>query len=100
LGSSRNCHSPEHQIIAQFDEVEPDPRLNFLYLWVHLGTHKSVFKRLRAAIRYVFGYRSQYGEWDELLLDIDEVVAVRAFLDEYIENVRQSAQIERIENIE
>lgn len=55
------CHSPEHQLLVTCDE-------GFVYLEVHLAK-LPLRKRIAHAFRYVFGYRSQFGDFDEILLN-------------------------------
>lgn len=40
-----------------------------VYIHPYLTTHKSFWKRLVAATKYVFGYKTKYGDWDEFLFD-------------------------------
>jgi hypothetical protein len=58
------CSSLEHQVSFWYDEDE-----NTLYVETHLVTHKNFFKRLWVGLKYAFGYKSRFGEWDEILLD-------------------------------
>ena len=60
-----DCHSTEHQIVINFDE---DTKENLVYLHIHLVTHRNFFKRLWLGLKYVFGYKSRYGNWDEFIV--------------------------------
>jgi hypothetical protein len=57
------CYSPEHTM--KFTKIKEE---NIVYVTVHLSSH-SFFQRLVVAIRYIFGYSSRYGHFDEFLLD-------------------------------
>ena len=57
------CHNDEHQIIFYPDEEE-----QIIYMHTHLTDWTPWYKRLWHGIRYIFGYTSRYGEWDELIL--------------------------------
>ena len=59
-----DCHSPEHQFILSYDED-----LNIIYMHVHIINYQSFFKRLIVGIKYAFGYRCMYGEFDEVILN-------------------------------
>lgn len=59
-----SCGSLEHQIFFWYWPEEKN-----IYLEVHLITHDNFFKRLWAGLKYVFGYKSRFGEWDEFILD-------------------------------
>jgi len=56
-----SCSSKEHQIIIDNDEDE-------VYVSVHL-VHRSFFKRLIYGIKYIFGYKCRYGNFEEFILD-------------------------------
>jgi hypothetical protein len=58
------CHSLEHQVSFWYEQDE-----GTLYVETHLVTHKNFFKRLWVGLKYAFGYKSRFGEWDEILLD-------------------------------
>lgn len=61
-----DCGSPDHQfIIRKFDDEEE------VYLTIHL-TKKSFFKRLKYGLKYIFGYQSRYGAFDEIILNPDD----------------------------
>ena len=57
------CHSPEHQMIIDYDKED-----NLAYVEIHLNPD-SFFKRLKNAIKYIFGHRSIYGDFDEMIID-------------------------------
>ncbi len=57
------CHSVEHQCIFTYDEEE-----NLMYMSIHLNPVNNIFKRIWYSIRYIFGYKSSYGAWDEFFI--------------------------------
>lgn len=57
------CHNPEHQMIFMRDE---DERL--VYVQIHLKKN-TFWKRLIYGVKYIFGYQSRYGAFDEIILD-------------------------------
>ena len=61
-----DCSCNEHMI--EFSYL-PDDEWPELYFQFHLSTHRNLFGRVWAAIRYIVGYRCRYGEWDELVLN-------------------------------
>ena len=77
------CHSNEH--IASFDYLAPTLDEHYepveVFLSVHLYDHKKWYKRLWAGIKYIFGYRSVYGNWDEMTLGYKELIELRNFVD-------------------
>jgi hypothetical protein len=42
-----------------------------IYVDVHL-VNRDFLYRLKYAIKYIFGYKSQYGAWDEMILNKKE----------------------------
>jgi len=58
------CHSLEHQVSFWYEQDD-----GTLYVETHLVTHRNFFKRLWVGLKYAFGYKSRFGEWDEILLD-------------------------------
>lgn len=56
------CNSIEHQIVISYDEED-----NIAYVEYHL-TKLPFFKRLVCGIKYIFGKRSKYGDFGEVLL--------------------------------
>ena len=61
-----DCHSSEHQfIIRKFDDEEE------VYLTIHLNK-KPLLKRIKYAFKYIFGYQSRYGAFDEIILNPED----------------------------
>jgi len=57
-----SCHSFHHQVM--FYQIE-----NELFVSIHLTTYKNIFKRIWYALKYICGYKSNYGAWDEFIFD-------------------------------
>jgi hypothetical protein len=57
-----DCNSFNHQAIFWLDIDDKQ-----LYVTIHLTTHRNFFKRLWHGLKYAFGYKSNYGAWDEFL---------------------------------
>lgn len=62
-----DCHSLEHLISFWYDE-----EINSLIIEPRLITHKNFFKRLWVGLKYAFGYKSRFGEFDEVILGFDK----------------------------
>lgn len=58
-----SCGNTEHQIIFT---TFPDE--DFVSATIHL-TKLSFLQRLKLGIKYIFGYQSRYGAFDEIILD-------------------------------
>jgi len=72
------CHSPEHLLHFHLDKEEPAT----FYVNVHLGPD-SFLKRVINAVKYIFGYTSRYGDFDEFLLKQEDCDRFIALLQEY-----------------
>ena len=70
-----DCNSLEHQVAFWYDEDE-----KLLYIEPHLITHDNFFKRIWIGLKYVFGYRSRFGEFDEVVLSIESQRKLREML--------------------
>lgn len=54
--------SPEHQIQFMYNDSDSE-----IAMYIHLSP-LPFFKRLWHGIKYIFGYRCKYGDFDEVLL--------------------------------
>lgn len=70
------CRSPEHQMILEWDFED-----KFIYCSIHLNPVGGFWKRLKLALRYLFGYRSRYGHWDEFIFGKEQINVLRKFID-------------------
>ena len=59
------CNSPEHIMVFQYWESEHG--CEEVYMTVHLRP-TTLKRRIANAIKYIFGHRSKYGEFDEVIL--------------------------------
>lgn len=62
-----SCNSTEHQMILSSIEGEKE-----VYVHIHLN-HLSFWKRLILGVKYIFGYTSKYGHWEEMILDTSHI---------------------------
>ena len=77
-----SCGSMEHQAFMwRDDSYEDEP----LYLEIHLTTYRSFWQRLKYGLKYAFGYKSQFGAWDELIMDKGDKERLYEFLKENYE---------------
>jgi hypothetical protein len=58
-----DCSSDEHQMIVRWDNDDKE-----VYVSIHLANCKGFWKRLWAGLKYAFGHKSRYGEFDEIIL--------------------------------
>ena len=57
-----DCSSAEHQMVLRFDEED-----KMVYVEIHL-VPLAWYKRLWHGIKYIFGYKCCYGNFEELIL--------------------------------
>jgi hypothetical protein len=89
-----DCNSPSHQIIIGYDEhVEGWPEI---YLSIHL-IKRGFWRRLKYAVKYLFGYKSRYGAWDEFLFCKDHIPVVKRLLS-HLESIPESINLEGPDN--
>ena len=78
------CGDPSHQFIISADAESGD--IHGAYISVHLNRDHSIFKRIWTAMKYVFGRRSIYGDFDEVIInpkDADRLQMVVDYLKEH-----------------
>ena len=76
------CYNVEHQLIFSYF---PDDEDKDVYVSVHLTPEDNIWKRIWMAIKYIFGYKSMYGHFDEFIFkksDADKLQKVVNFLRE------------------
>ena len=57
------CSSSEHQFIVRWDNEYEQ-----VYISIHLANYLGFWKRLLRGIKYIFGYKCKYGDFDEIIL--------------------------------
>jgi hypothetical protein len=77
------CHSSEHTL--RFIHDSSDNGHYEMYTEVYLNNYRSIFKRIWVSIKYVCGYTSKYGHFDNTELSKEECVKLRDFLNNTIE---------------
>ncbi len=66
-----SCHSTEHQMVMHKSDAT-DWYPPEVYVHVHL-IRRSFWYRLKYGLKYIFGYKSKFGAWDEFILDSSHV---------------------------
>lgn len=61
-----DCNSVEHQIVITYFS---DEEYGEIYCSIHLQPEPNFLKRIRNAVKYIFGHRSIYGDFDEFILN-------------------------------
>lgn len=68
------CYNVEHQIIFTYD-----PKWDEIYVSVYL-LPDNFFKRIKNAVKYIFGYRSRYGDFDEFIFNNKDIERLKTVL--------------------
>jgi|688.fasta_scaffold418323_3 hypothetical protein len=76
------CESLEHQFAIWYDDED-----NTLYIEPHLK-RKSLRDRILYAIDYIFGRQSNYGAFDEIIINPKDAETMI----EYLEKIKQNGQ--------
>lgn len=71
-----DCGDIEHQMIILNDPTEKE-----IYFEIHLSDNKKFFQRLWIGIKYIFGKKSKYGNWDEIILNQEEMIRLKEILE-------------------
>jgi hypothetical protein len=61
------CNTDEHVIRLLWEADDP----NFVYFHYHLIPEPNIFVRIWKAVKYVFGFKSKYGMFGEMLVGRD-----------------------------
>ncbi|KKK63449.1 hypothetical protein LCGC14_2994120, partial [marine sediment metagenome] len=80
------CTSMEH--VVRFTYWPEDTTKHYpaeVFVSIHLS-HYGFFRRLWTGLKYAFGYRCRYGDWDEVILDTEEMVELRDFLNDCLKD--------------
>jgi len=72
------CSSIEHTLRFMHNKESGE-----IYTEVFLWKHKFL-KRLWVGIKYIFGYKCQYGHWDCTMMYHKETIKLRDYLDKCI----------------
>ena len=70
-----DCESIEHQIT-----LRKDNELKKIYMTIHLKPFPW-YKRIANGIKYIFGYRCAYGDFDEFILSHKHADTLRKMAD-------------------
>ena len=70
------CHSTEHTLRFMWDDED-----NSIYTEVFLNQYHNFFQRLWTAVKYVFGYKCQYGHFDCFIMQPKDTARLRQMLD-------------------
>jgi|688.fasta_scaffold483423_2 hypothetical protein len=78
-----DCGDLTHQFVISYfnDFFGDDLDDEFTYIHVHLTPH-TFWKRLKIGIAYIFGKRSQFGAFEEIILNSEECQRLSLILEQ------------------
>ena len=71
-----DCHSLEHQFTFWYDD-----EYNRVYFEPHLYQGGNWFQRTWGRIKYLFGHKSRYGAFDEVVINSEDAPKIIKFLE-------------------
>lgn len=71
------CNNTEHQLVFKYFENDIG---GDVYVEVHL-VPDSFWNRIKNAIKYIFGYRSKYGDFDEFIFKKEDANKLQSVVD-------------------
>lgn len=70
------CYNTEHQLIFSYI-----PEYDSVYMSIYLIPEHRWWKRVWTAIKYIFGYRSRYGYFDEFIFNNSDADRLQKIVD-------------------
>ena len=77
------CTSAEHCLHIRYFDDEKEVDDHQLYIVVYLQKTKW-YKRIWRGLKYIFGYRSRYGDFTEIIYDVEKVKELKKFFNDYL----------------
>ena len=74
-----HCGSSEHTLRFVLDKEHKE-----LYTDIYLNQWRPLWKRVWVGVKYIFGYKSKYGEWDCWTLRKEDAERLRDMCAEFI----------------
>lgn len=68
------CGSLEHSYAFWYDD-----EFNDVHFMPHLKQHRNFFKRISIAIKYIFGYKSRYGDFDSMIINPEDIKKIKNY---------------------
>lgn len=76
------CSTIEHTLRFTWDDGPDWPDI---YVDVYLNQHYGFFKRFWYGMKYIFGYKSVYGHFDETTLSYEQIEQLRSMCERWLE---------------
>jgi len=69
------CSSSEHTLKFIYDKEDKE-----LYTSIYLCQYRNIFKRIWVAVKFVFGYRCKFGDFDCFLFKSSDIKELQKLL--------------------
>ena len=77
-----DCHSTEHQIIFLYEEEEDENGEKYPVCYAHIHLNKlSFWRRIIYGVKYIFGYQSRYGAFEEFIFNPEDSIKIQNLSD-------------------
>jgi hypothetical protein len=87
------CYSSEHQFLFHYLE---DENRNEVSVQPHL-VKRPLLYRIKYAFKYIFGYKSRYGAWDEFLFNSDDIPKLQKVIS-FLEQSKVKEEKRKVDN--
>jgi len=67
-----DCFSNEHQLILCYISGDDELDFDMLTFQTYLNPTFGFWKRIIVGVRYIFGYKSAYGDWDDYVVNHED----------------------------
>jgi hypothetical protein len=76
------CGTIEHMLRFTWND---DPDWPEIYVDVYLNQRYGLFKRLWYGLKYIFGFKSRFGQFDEATMSYEKVEQLKVMCDKWLE---------------
>ena len=80
-----DCSNMEHQFVISYDDEYYDE----IVVQIHLTQVDSFVQRIKQAVKYIFGHRSNYGDFQEILLDKHKTAMLISTLQKHLTDMEK-----------
>ena len=72
------CGTDEHTLRFTLDKKDRE-----IYTSIFLNNYRNIFQRLFVAIKYIFGYKCEYGHWDCWIMRDEDIQELSKMLKDF-----------------
>lgn len=79
-----SCDSPEH--VLRFSTYSEEKEV---YVDFFLGSNYNLIQRMIHGIKYIFGYKSRYGHFSEIVMGYDSIKMLKNELESFLNSIEE-----------